>query len=164
MTELLLRLLGAKVDDAVHIASTSLAFRGGIGPGWFVLLLLGLGAIFYWMHQSSPPALTAARKSTLAGLRILFVGLILLLLTRPILSFTVEGSVRRLLVLLIDSSASMQIKDPRVVAEDQNRAAIAMDLIDPAKGLSQPLEQSHRKGVEQVPRVEVLKSVLKNER
>src|SRR6266513_2789991 len=103
MTGLLLKLFGAQVDDAVHIAKASLAFRGGIGMGWFLL----------------------------------FVGLILLLLMRPILSFTVEGSVRRLLVLLVDTSASMQIKDPRVQADDQKRAAIGKNLLDPAKGLSQ---------------------------
>src|SRR5438552_7070859 len=137
MTELLLKLLGAKVDEALHIAGASLAFRGGIGPGWFLLLLLALGGLFLWIYQSSPPGLSLARKSILAGLRILFVGLILLLLMRPILSFTVEGSVRSSLVLLIDTSASMQIKDPRLLPEDQKRAAIALDLLDPAKGLSQ---------------------------
>src|SRR4051812_49673883 len=111
MTDLLLRLFGARMDDAVHIAKTSVAFRGGIGAGWFLLLLLAVGGIFAWLHRTSPPTLSMARKSTLAALRVLFIGLILLLLMRPILSFTVEGSVRRLLVLLVDTSASMQIKD-----------------------------------------------------
>ena len=80
MTGLLLKLLGAEMDDAVHIATTSLAFRGGIGLGWFVLLLLGLGAVFFWLYRNSPPNLSLRRKSLLAGLRILFIGLILLLL------------------------------------------------------------------------------------
>src|SRR6266478_8097186 len=142
MTELILKLLGAHVDDGVHIARTSLAFRGGIGVGWFLLLLLVLGAILFWMYRSSPAMLSRARRFTLAGLRILFIGLILLLLMRPILAFTVEGSVRRLLVLLVDTSSSMQIKDPRVSAEDQKRAAIARDYLDPAKGLSQSLDNN----------------------
>src|SRR5207244_2273569 len=89
---------------------------------------------------------------------------ILLLLMRPILSFTVEGSVRRLLVLLVDTSASMQIKDPRLSPEDQKRAAIASDLLDPAKGLSQALDPTQSKSLEQVARVDVLKRALKNER
>src|SRR6185369_2355022 len=164
MTELLLKLLGAHVDDGVHIARTSLAFRGGIGVGWFLLLLLVLGAILFWMYRSSPAMLSRARKLTLAGLRILFIGLILLLLMRPILAFTVEGSVRRLLVLLVDTSASMQIKDPRVSADDQKRAAIGRDLLDPAKGLAQNLDRSRLSEIEQVARVDLLKSVLKNQR
>ena len=164
MTGLLLKLLGAEMDDAVHIATTSLAFRGGIGLGWFVLLLLGLGAVFFWLYRNSPPNLSLRRKSLLAGLRILFIGLILLLLMRPILSFTVEGSVRRLLVLLVDASASMQIKDPRVAAEDQKRAAIARDYLDPAKGLSQVLDNNRVPEIEQVQRLDLLKSALKNPR
>jgi len=164
MTELVLKLLGAHVDDGVHIARTSLAFRGGIGVGWFLLLLLVLGAILFCMYRSSPAMLSRARRLTLAGLRILFIGLILLLLMRPILAFTVEGSVRRLLVLLVDTSASMQIKDPRVSAEDQKRAAIGRDLLDPAKGLAQNLERNRLSEIEQVARVDLLKSVLKNPR
>src|SRR4051794_1077071 len=164
MTEFFLKLLGAPVDDAVHIAKTSLAFRGGIGAGWFILLLLGLGAVFFWIYRSGPPSLSLGRKSTLATLRIAFIGLILLLLMRPILSLTVEGSVRRLLVLLIDTSASMQIKDPRVTPEDQKRAGIAKDFLDPAKGLTQSLDNNRLTEVEQVGRMDLLKSALKNSR
>src|SRR5438067_9475008 len=164
MTELLLKLLGAQVEDGIHIARTSLAFRGGIGVGWFLLLLLVLGGILFGMYRSSPAMLSRARKLTLAGLRILFIGLILLLLMRPILSFTVEGSVRRLLVLLVDTSASMQIKDPRVSAEDQKRAAIARDLLDPAKGLAQTLDRNRLNEIGQVARIDLLKSVFKNQR
>ena len=164
MTELLLKLLGAKVDDAVHIAKTSLAFRGGIGVGWFVFWVLILGAVVFWMYRQSPSHLSLARRSTLATLRILFIGLLLLLLMRPILAFTVEGSVRRLLVLLVDTSASMQIKDPRVTTEDQQRAAIARDLIDPTKGLAQALDKNGLNEVEQLGRMDLLKNVLKNER
>src|SRR5437763_10860870 len=61
MTGLLLTLLGAEMDDAVHIATTSLAFRGGIGLGWFVLLLLGLGAVFFWLYRNSPPNVSSFR-------------------------------------------------------------------------------------------------------
>src|SRR2546421_11516120 len=118
MTGLLLKLFGANVDDAVHIAKTSLALRGGIGVGWFLFLLLGVAAALFCMYRNGPLHLSVIRRSTLAALRMGFVGLVLLLLMRPILSFTVEGSVRRLLVLLIDTSASMQIKDPRRLRDD----------------------------------------------
>ena len=164
MTGLLLRLLGAQVDDAVHIAKTSLALRGGIGAGWFFFWLLGLGALIFWLYRHSPANVSPARKATLAGLRVAFVGLLLLLLMRPILSFTVEGSVRRLLVLLVDTSASMQIKDPRLDPDDQKRAALGKGLLDPAKGLAQSLEGGQLKEVEQIGRMDLLKSILKNER
>src|ERR1041385_7554714 len=125
MTGLLLKLLGANVEDAVHIAKASLAFRGGVGTGWFVFLLLLLGGIIYGMYRTNPTHLAPARTYALVGCRVLFIALMLVLLMRPVLAFTVEGSVRRLLVLLMDTSSSMQIKDPRLTLEDQKRAAIA---------------------------------------
>jgi von Willebrand factor type A domain-containing protein len=164
MTQLLLKLLGARVDDAVNIARASLAFRGGIGMGWLVLLLLGLGGAMYWMYRQTPVPMSPRRKYTLAALRILFVALILGLLLRPVLALTVEGSIRRLLVVLVDTSASMQIRDPRVDATEQKRAAIARGSLDPQKGLGQQLDRNAARDFEQLPRVDVVKSALKNER
>src|SRR5438045_2056860 len=164
MTSFLLKLRGARVDDAVQIAKTSLALRGGIGLGWFLALLLALGAVFIWIYRTGPPSLSLSRKATLAALRISFIALVLLLLMRPILSLTVEGSVRRLLVLLFDTSASMQIKDPRLAPEDQKRAAIALDVIDSAAGLAQNLDRSRLSQLQQVARMDVIKAALKNPR
>jgi hypothetical protein len=164
MTQLLLKLLGARVDDAVNIARASLAFRGGIGIGWLVLLLLVLGGAMYWMYRQTPVPMSPRRKYTLATLRILFVALILVLLLRPVLALTVEGSIRRLLVVLVDTSASMQIRDPRVDATEQKRAAIARGSLDPQKGLGQQMDRSAARDFEQLPRVDVVKGALKNER
>src|SRR5215210_1014503 len=124
MTDLFLRLLGVRMEEAVHIAKASLAFRGGFGWGWFAFLLAGLGALIWWFYRNSPVHITGARKVVLAALRVAFIALLLLLL-RPVLAFTIEGSIRRLLVLLMDTSSSMQIKDPRLDQADQKRVAIA---------------------------------------
>src|SRR5258705_1982796 len=134
MTRLFLKLVGARVDDAVDIASASVALRGGIGAGWLVLLLLVLGSALYWMYRQTPVPMSPRRKYTLAALRIGFVALILALLLRPVLALTVEGSVRRLLVVLVDTSASMQISDPRTDPTEQKRAALARGVLDPRKG------------------------------
>lgn len=164
MTELLLKLLGANVENGVDIAKASLAFRGGFSPGGYVFLVLVFGAMVYWMYRNSPAFLSPARKYTLAALRTIFLALVLMLLLRPVLAFTVEGSVRRLLVLLMDTSSSMQIKDPRVDAADQKRAGIAKGLLDPAKGVNQSLDAGKIREVDQVSRVEVVKAVFKNDR
>ncbi len=163
MTQLLLKLLGAKIDEAVDIATVALAFRGA-GMGWVVFGILALGALSYLSYRKSPRTISAWRRHTLTALRVVFLLLILLLLLRPVLSFTVEGSIRRLLVMLVDTSSSMQIKDPRVDVADQKRAAMGKDLIDPAKGLNQSLDRSRAKEVEQISRVDLLKYVLKNDR
>ena len=164
MTELLLKLLNVPVDDAVRIAGASLAFRGGVSAGWFVFLVIVTAVVVYWLYRSSPVTVAPWRRNTLAALRVLFVVMMLALLLRPVLAFTVEGSIRRVLVMLLDGSSSMQIKDPRLDANDQKRAAIARDILDPEKGLSQSLNRSRAKDYEQVSRLGLTKSVLKNER
>jgi uncharacterized membrane protein len=160
MTHLWLQLLGARVEDAVGVAKASLAFRGGVDVGWVILLLLVLGAVSLLAYRQSPPGVSASRRYLLAGLRTLFLGLILLLLLRPVLALTVEGSVRRVLVLLFDSSASMQIKDPRVDAADQQRAALAQGLLEPAKGLSET--GGPALNLPPVERIALVKQVLQN--
>src|SRR6266540_2503828 len=164
MSDLLLKLLDPRVSEAGRITGASLAFRGGMSAGWFVLWVLAAAALIYWMYRASPVTLTSWRRHTLAGLRALFVALLLALLMRPVLAFTVEGSVRRVLVMLFDSSSSMQIKDPRLEADDQKRAAIARNILDPKGGLKQPLDRSRAREFEQVSRIEIVKSALKNER
>ena len=164
MTDFFLRLLGARIEDAVNIKNAALTFHGGLNTAWVALLALALAAFAWWTYRKSPQTLSPVRQYTLAMLRILFLLLLLGLLLRPVLAFTVEGSIRRLLVVLLDDSASMQISDPRVDAADQARAALAKNLLDPAKGLKQNLDRSHLKQVSQVPRVELVKGILKNDR
>ena len=49
---------------------------------------------------------------------------------------------RQTLLLLIDTSRSMQIADMRVDDPDAKRAAIAKGAIDPAKGLDQKMDKA----------------------
>ena len=164
MTDLLLKLLGVPANDAVHIAKASLAFRGGLGTGLWVFLVLLAAALVFWMYRASPVTLPKWRRHALTVLRVLFMGLLLALLLRPVLAFTVEGSVRRVLVMLLDGSSSMQIKDPRLDPNDQKRAAIARNILDGKGGLNQPLDRSRARDYEQVARLDLTKAVLKNER
>jgi hypothetical protein len=85
------------------------------------------------------------------------------MLMRPVLLLTVEGTIRRSLLLLIDSSASMQIKDLRQDPDDLKRAAIARGLIDPKGGLTQSL-QGDTASINLLSRSDVLKSMLTNSR
>lgn len=163
MSELLLKLLNVPGGDGVGIAGASLAFRGGLGVGGFLLLLLAIAGAVYWLYRISPVTLSAPRRHALAALRFLFLGLLLALLLRPVLAFTVEGTVRRVLVLLLDGSASMQIRDPRIDEADRKRAALAQDLIDPAKGLAQPFPATPA-AAEPRSRLELTRAVLRNER
>jgi hypothetical protein len=164
MTEFLLKLLGAEMADASSITNTALAFRGGVALPWIVLGGLVLGALTWWSYAAPPASISRPRRWLLTALRFAFFGLVLGLLLRPILALTVEGSIRRSLVVLIDDSSSMQIKDPRLEAADQKRAAIARDILEPDKGLGQNLAPGGGRTVEQIARVDVVKGALKNPR
>ncbi|HXJ58089.1 MAG TPA: hypothetical protein VNU68_15650 [Verrucomicrobiae bacterium] len=164
MTDLLLKLLNVPAADVVRVTGASLELRGGLTMGWYVFLVLLAAAAIVWLYKVSPVTLAPWRKRVLTVLRVIFLAMMLALLLRPVLAFTVEGSVRRVLVLLLDGSASMQIKDPRLEAPDQKRAALARNLLDPRNGLNQPLERTHLREVEQVSRLDLAKAVLKNER
>ena len=164
MTDLLLKLLGARVEAAGDLASVRLAFQGGVGAGWVVLLALVLAGLGVWTYRQWPPATTPARRWLLTGLRVSFLVLLTFLLLRPVLAFTVEGSVRRTLLLLVDSSASMQIKDPRVTPDDIKRAALVKGLSDPTKGLTQQPQAGRLREVEAIARLDLLKAALRNEK
>jgi hypothetical protein len=162
VTEFLLRLLGARVEDALDISSSSLAFRGGVGVPWIIFAGLLMLALTWWSYAFTPQTISRPRRYLLTGLRLLFFALVLGLLMRPILALTVEGSIRRSLVVLVDDTSSMQIKDPRLEPADQKRAAIARNILDASKGLGQNLDRNRTREVEQVSRVDVVKAVLKN--
>lgn len=164
MTELLLKLLGVQANDVVHIAKAELTFRGGLSVGWFVVCALVSAGLVAWLYKATPVEVSPRRRYTLTGLRVLFLTLLLGLLLRPVLAFTVEGSIRRVLVMLVDGSASMQIADPRLDADDQKRAAIAKGVLDPKGELKQALDRNRVRGLEQISRLDLTKAALGNER
>jgi hypothetical protein len=164
MTDLLLRLLGAPLNDAVAVSESSFAFRGGVGMPWIVCAAVVFGVLTWWSYAKSPQALSTTRKTLLTALRLAFFALVLGLLLRPILALTIEGSIRRSLVVLVDDSTSMNIKDPRLDPADQKRAALARNALDPAKGLGQNLDPLRAKDHEQIARVEIVRGALKNPR
>src|SRR5688572_33460142 len=119
-------------------------------------------ALTWWSYAFTPQTISRGRRYVLTGLRLLFFALVLGLLMRPILALSVEGTIRRSLVLLVDDTSSMQIKDPRLETADQKRAAMARNILDPGKGLNQNLDRTRAREVEQISRVELVKAVLKN--
>lgn len=162
MTEFLLKLLGTRVEDALSISSTSLAFRGGVSLSWIIFAAIVMVALTWWSYAITPQTISRPRRYILTALRLAFFALVLGLLMRPILALTVEGSIRRSLVVLMDVSSSMQIKDPRLEVADQKRAAIARNILDATKGLGQNLDLNRTREFEQIARVELVKGALKN--
>ncbi len=95
-------------------------------------------------------------------MRTLFLFLFLSLLLRPVLRFTLEGSVRRAMLLLIDGSQSMVTPEKRLEEPDLKRAAIATNALDATKGLAQPFDPALKSKLEPITRLELMKAVLNN--
>lgn len=126
MIDLLLKLFGVQIDEAVQVTSASLRLRNGDAIGWVLLLFLALARLAWLVYsRGAHRGLSRWRRRVLIGLRTLVFFLILLIFLRPVVSFSVEGKIRALLVGLFDESSSMRIPDPRVDATDLRRAAIA---------------------------------------
>ena len=158
----MLKLFGVPVSDAVQVSDINIAFHGIAAGTALFIALITIGATA-WFYFRTTPRLARWQKTILTVLRSLLLLMILLMLMRPVLLLTVEGMIRRSLLLLVDSSASMQIKDLRQDAPDVTRAAIAKGLVDPTKGLEQgvPADAS---SFNQLSRSDILKSMLTNDR
>jgi len=161
---LLPRLLDIKVDSQLRAAHYELAFRGGIRPGWVVLCALVLGILVVWRYRRSAPHLSPFMRYFMAGLRTLFLALVIILFLRPVLAVTIERGIRRTVVFLCDATRSMRIEDPRTELDDLKRAAIAMGALDPAKGLDQPLSKQDASRFAAVRRTDLVYAILKNNR
>ncbi len=156
VTAFLLKLCGLKVDAASRVSNVDFALRNGAWLGWAVCLALVLAVLAwasYW--RDARAILSPVKRRTLTGLRVVLFALLLLLLLRPVLAFTVDTAVRRTLLTLVDATASMKIVDARVDAADVKRAGIATGLLDLKKGLEQPAA-----AIKPIPRVEVMREML----
>src|SRR6188768_2899331 len=125
MYDLFLKLMGVPAEQVSRITDSRLRFRGDVDLIWIILAAIGLGVMVFLMYRKAAPDLSPVKKYVLATLRTVFLLLILLLLMRPVWAFVIESSIRRELVVLLDTSTSMKIEDPRADADDQKRAALA---------------------------------------
>jgi uncharacterized membrane protein len=136
MNDFLIHLLshGRKLPEGT--AQVALNYEG-LSPGWafFAALLLAAGvAALYWRPSVS---LSAGKRFLLTAVRALLFACFLVLLMRPVLFLTIEQPVRRTLLVLLDVSRSMNLKDTRLQGDDLKRSALAAGALDPAKGIGQ---------------------------
>jgi uncharacterized membrane protein len=164
MMDFFLRLFGLKTSGAGKITDTSIGFHG-VNPVYVFIAAVLLGVLVFWMYRRSAEHLTTPRKVILAALRGMFLLLILGLLLRPVLTIAFEQSVRRTLLVLVDTSQSMgELKDKRSDSpDDLKRVAIAKNVLDPTEGLKQSLPENTT-ALAEVARLEVAKSALRNSR
>jgi hypothetical protein len=144
----LLKFFGVNAEDAANAVDAHLELRNIAALPWIMGALLALGALAWWGYRfrSRELSLAPGRNRLLISLRSVLFLLLLFLLLRPVISLAIESSLRRLLPILIDTSTSMNIQDPRVDAKDIERASIYGRVADP----------------KHVSRIELVKAVLKD--
>ncbi len=144
----LLDLFGGRAEHAESVRSADLVLRHSHWLGAAIFGAIALGALAWWSyHRHASDLVTRRQRAFLTGLRIAFTLLLLVVLLRPVLVFTLATTVRRTLILLIDSSASMTIEDPRHDEADRKRAAIARGELEARDGLDQKLPDSEAKAI-----------------
>jgi len=158
MPEFLLKLMGVPGADVARVVDVSLNLRGG--SGWLVLLGAALVAMAIWLYRRYSEHVPRWHRIGMTTLRSVFLGLLVLLLMRPVLQLTIEGSIRRAVAVLIDGSSSMQIEDDRL-GDDRKRAAIALGRLNPTGGLEQ--EARNIDDIGRPPRIRLVRSLLRNE-
>jgi hypothetical protein len=159
MIRLLLQLLGVQGAGAGRIVDASLELRA-LHQVFWVLPAASLFGWLLWRSYRRAADLSAARRFILMSLRGLFAFLLLAIFLRPAIAVTVEGSARRALCLLLDSSASMGIVDRRTDTADRARQAIAKSLID----LGSAPDASEIAIGQNLSRRDLVQSVLENPR
>lgn len=138
MTNWLLGIFNIPVTGNTRVAGSDLVLTSGYGEVWLLLIaiLLGAGAVYLYRREEG---VTPWKRWTMAGLRVALFIMLLLLIARPVIRFTLEGDIRKALLIMVDASASMSIPDPRTEAPDQARVAIVSGGADPTQGLKQKI-------------------------
>lgn len=166
MTWLLEKLLSIEVPDQAKLDSWEISLRGGLA-GWIgiLIIVLAAAAVFFLYFREKAP-MTALRRLIMAGIRVAAVGLVLLLLMRPVLIAEFKGERPAGIALVLDSSQSMTQKDQRVSPQDKIRVAIAEGLVAPDFNIKDTnlLGTIPAKTSTDPQRADLVRGVLKNEK
>ncbi len=122
------------VPAGTTVTAASLSLADGRWIAWALPLGVALAAAVLWSYRRA----TSRFALLMAGLRAALLGLILLALLGPVVRLSTQTPARRSVLVLLDDSASMALRDIRTADADVRRALIAQGVLDPAKGLDQP--------------------------
>lgn len=155
-------LLGLSPEQAGDLTGAKLVLRSPIGNWWMIFWSLLLFGMVIYLYRHTARKMSKARRIFLMLLRIGVIAAMLLLIQRPVLQLTVEGTIRRTLLIGLDTSSSSNIADVRIRQEDLVRAAIAKGDLPAASGLNQGLS-GNQANYNSIPRLEIIREVLGNE-
>ncbi len=104
MTDWIIRILGgAPLEHSGKILRMNLGLGDGLSRGWFIGLAIAVVPLTILSYRRTRTMTSLPRRITLSVLRVVFFLLILAFLARPMLELIVQGSVRRTLIVMVDS-------------------------------------------------------------
>lgn len=84
----------------------------------FLVLIPAVASYGLWLYRREQGFLTPIRRGMLYGIRMAAFGILLLMFLQPVLSLDVERSTRGVVVVLLDTSQSMGVKDDRLTTDE----------------------------------------------
>ena len=153
------KLLG--LDSSQEIDQWELAFRGGPFLGILLIVAAIAFAIFLYRREQ---LVTRNRRITMIALQAAVLLLLILVLMQPYAKIRTSNESKRSMIVMLDTSRSMAIEDPRTAASDVEEAAKAlgkMDLDAPALGSDDARGMKEELG--STRRIDLARAALANE-
>ena len=135
MNSILLRLLGLPTEESASVTGTSIQLAPLVSSTIIIVIALLLGFLSWLAYRSTPEDVPSSRRKLMMIMRVAFFVMLLGLLLRPVIQLNLEREHKRTLAVLIDSSASMSIADPRKSVADRAREAITNGKLKPDAGI-----------------------------
>ena len=161
---LLTRILAVDVPENTTLHSMEPSFRG-LTTVWLIalifLVVLGvLGVAFFYRLEKG--TLGWFRRIILIGLRCSLLLLLLFLIMRPLLLVEFVGERPQGVVLLVDNSQSMTLRDRRVKPADKARVAISLGKLPLQTNLSDKYELPAGTVATNLSRMEIVQNIFKH--
>ena len=170
MDDWILKLSDVKMDegtsvDAIGVGSSVLENLGEQSStiALIVGLIIAFALVVWVSYRWLPVDLSPARRFTLVALRVVFILLLLGILLQPVLQIDLKRQVRQTLLIMVDTSNSMDITDPRTETADIARKGIAAGKLNPDHDISN-VPPNLGGELDDLSRIDLAKAVLTNEK
>ena len=156
---MLKKLLG--LDSSQEIDQWELAFRGGPLLGILLIVAAIAFAIFLYRREQM---VDTKRRITMMVLQTAVLLLLILVLMQPYAKIRTSKESKRSMIVMLDTSRSMAIEDPRTAATDVEEAAKALGEMKPnAPALGSDDARGMKEQLGSTRRIDLARAALANE-
>ena len=146
-------------EEVTSLSGARLVLREPLDTWTFIFL--GIAAILFsaYLYKRTGDRVSKTRRIWMGLMRVLLILLVLVIYQRPQIDAYSASTIRRTLLVGLDTSGSMRIADQRYEGEDLIRSAIALGDLSFEDGLDQRLPGSEGK-YNAVPRTRLIEGIV----